>query len=894
MSLLVSDIFGLRSNEDVSAQMALETPQIMIRWRYEDLYPDVDLISIRRSLWRFPESLSEGDAILDEVPTSQVNKRTSYSDTTVEPYKVYYYTTFFTCKGPFSMGLDVDPDARRLGILRGAWLQHFGGILDKCWVIAREEGGNPYIWLYDFNKNLVEERIDLSQIIAEREERVVSIIRYSAGPPRDFELVTDRRWISLQLDPAADEALPSDIVGETNFLGILTPGFTVRGATRAGTYITVLDTDNREIKWLTTGGSVLATTDISGLSLDGELFGLSYNASGGARFLLGSGKVIYGFYSSNLTPTNDDIKFLYPVRQTINCDFHYDNLSNKLILPNDDLDVLQRYSYTSDLVPVSQIEEAQLPGINPSGSGTVALWKLGEESGDAVDYSGKGYDGTINGSPTRAVEGKFGNAIQFTSSADYIDISVFASDFDPDDGIVKFWYKAPYEGFVVSSTHYKLFKIRVDASNELSLRYYPNGNLMAYMLRGGTTTIVSATMPNSFDDGGYHAFEVRWIGGSGGTLYLYYDGVLLNSGAMSGTWSGSPSDSVIGGTGGLSLIGFYDDFMIGVGVFSTFTRYQVVTDGYRSHALSGRDYDEPGQHWRDMLRYEFGEFILRNDFRVIALPQDKELFDNEVLFRQATDDMTLGELSRLARLFGLFLDRNVDRQKFFLNHLTARSCEYEFIDDLGELINAGDMDPDWNVEVQRRHLEVMYYAFQRSGTLDAFARLVRHLGFRMLLPDDLYSLIQVYRRYFDSVVNPLRPDVPFDTSFFDSYASDIPFLTVYFKFFQENYSSSVGSTSVPATRELNDAGASFLSDAEPGSFILINDQDSTGDNGQYLVDSVTSDTKLVVDRDWPTGSLSSLSYRLHWRIPPPDPYNDQILTRLNLIKARWQELEVIL
>lgn len=885
MTSLISDTYGLRPNEPISAEMGLETPQAVVRWRYEDTLPEIDLISLRRSLFRFPESLSEGTALLDEAPTSQATLRDSLSDTTVEPFKVYYYSLFFTHKGPFSMDLNFSDDIQRLGILRGVSTQNG---TDQQWVLAREEGGDPFLWLYNSTKELVVEKIDLSSIIVEANERVVSIVEYTESlPSRSFRIATDRRYLEFTIDESAEEVVSADVTAEFEFLGVLSPGFEVRGGTHVGSDLAILDIANEEVVTLDTSGSIVRTADISGLDLIGSFRGLGYD-SANSRILLGAGKVIYSFDETDLIWTNSDIETIHPVRQNINTDFFYNESFGTLLLPDDNLDVLERYVF-ADFSGQTQCEEPSVPS-----PGIEGLWRFEETSGTPADSSGNGFSSSLIGTPVQGVEGKFGNAIQFDELTDGVSLFGAFGAVDVDDGYVKFWYKAPYEGFAVS-TSARFFSIAVDASNFILFDLLPGGFLAAVIFRSGTETSVIVAQPASFDDGLYHCYEVRWTGGTGGTLELFIDGASQGTDTIADVWVGAVAFFTVGGSGGDSVLGSFDDFTLGAGAFSSFSRYQLVTRGSRAWALSGRDYSAQAQHWRDALRLEFDEYILRNDFRKIVLPQNKSLPDEEIIFRDTAENLELGELSRLARMFGLFLDRNTDRRKFFMNHLTPRVAEFEFLDELGELINASDMDPDWNVEVRRRFLEVMYYAYQRGGTLESFKQLTRHLGFRLLCPDDVVgTLVSVARRFFDSVPDPDRPDVPFDTSFFDSFQDDVQFVTVLLKFYREVFRSEEGSTSIPASRLFTDLTADFSTDAEVGSLIIINDQDDPEDNDQYLIVAVNSSTEVEVDRDWPVGSLSSLQYRLHWRVPPADPFNDAILARLNAIKARWQLLEVTL
>lgn len=67
-----------------------------------------------------------------------------------------------------------------------------------------------------------------------------------------------------------------------------------------------------------------------------------------------------------------------------------------------------------------------------------------------------------------------------------------------------------------------------------------------------------------------------------------------------------------------------------------------------------------------------------------------------------------------------------------------------------------------------------------------------------------------------------------------------------------------GATSIPATRELTSAGSSFVT-----AGVLVGDileiHEGGADDGFYVI-TVVAATTLTVDRDWPTGSLSSLDF----------------------------------
>lgn len=78
-----------------------------------------------------------------------------------------------------------------------------------------------------------------------------------------------------------------------------------------------------------------------------------------------------------------------------------------------------------------------------------------------------------------------------------------------------------------------------------------------------------------------------------------------------------------------------------------------------------------------------------------------------------------------------------------------------------------------------------------------------------------------------------------------------------------------GATSVPALREFTSAGAAFSGNrgcaVRSGDILSIEDDSGSDpeDNGLYLVESIPTATKLVVNRDFPVGSLTGLTYKVY-------------------------------
>jgi hypothetical protein len=74
---------------------------------------------------------------------------------------------------------------------------------------------------------------------------------------------------------------------------------------------------------------------------------------------------------------------------------------------------------------------------------------------------------------------------------------------------------------------------------------------------------------------------------------------------------------------------------------------------------------------------------------------------------------------------------------------------------------------------------------------------------------------------------------------------------------------ATGVTSVPETREFTVTGAKFLSNVTAGDLLEIVDVSSDDDDGVYEIVTVDSDTTVTVDRDWPVGSLTALTFTIY-------------------------------
>lgn len=72
-----------------------------------------------------------------------------------------------------------------------------------------------------------------------------------------------------------------------------------------------------------------------------------------------------------------------------------------------------------------------------------------------------------------------------------------------------------------------------------------------------------------------------------------------------------------------------------------------------------------------------------------------------------------------------------------------------------------------------------------------------------------------------------------------------------------------GATSTSSGRQFTSAGRFFTTNVRVGDLLDIGDANSPGDNGVYLITKVVSNTVLEIDRDWPLGDLTALTYAIY-------------------------------
>ena len=152
-----------------------------------------------------------------------------------------------------------------------------------------------------------------------------------------------------------------------------------------------------------------------------------------------------------------------------------------------------------------------------SAPGPVGYWNMDDATGTtAKDLSGNGNNGTLTNGPTWLTDGKFGGAVKFDGSNDYVGVSSssafqFAGDFS-----IGFWAKG------TKNTRNHAFSIGSFAnSDNLDFDFNDSYGIWVYWNGGGTNRIRIGTVGQYTDNIWRHYTLKR----SGSTVSLYINGV---------------------------------------------------------------------------------------------------------------------------------------------------------------------------------------------------------------------------------------------------------------------------------------------------------------------------------------------------------------------------------
>jgi len=176
-------------------------------------------------------------------------------------------------------------------------------------------------------------------------------------------------------------------------------------------------------------------------------------------------------------------------------------------------------------------------------SNYMAVWHLGESSGDAIDSTSNNHDGTFVGSLPDAKPGKIGYAQDFDNSGDYITADSVASEISTNGA----WsYYAWFNSSATSGdTHVdQLISYHQNTSNILRIAIPPTNYILFYD-DDTNSPDQDIGFGENYADGQWHQMVATRESGSGNkTLYVYIDGSQEATGSANPTLSNANQFSI--------------------------------------------------------------------------------------------------------------------------------------------------------------------------------------------------------------------------------------------------------------------------------------------------------------------------------------------------------------
>ncbi|MBU1988535.1 MAG: hypothetical protein KKD94_03585, partial [Nanoarchaeota archaeon] len=217
-------------------------------------------------------------------------------------------------------------------------------------------------------------------------------------------------------------------------------------------------------------------------------------------------------------------------------------------------------TYNSDAinVGVDVSDDSQIYSFINFDSSLVSFWKMNDSSGNVLDYSGNGYDGSVTGA-SYGVNGKFGNAMSFDGSGDYIIFGNINSFERTDEFSYSFWINTD------STTSYITIMSKTPYGSWQGMELFiVNSKLKLYLIGAAEQIEVSSTA--TVNTGTWRHVVIVCDGSSSASgVDIYVDGVEGSSG--SGTLSSSIVNSnnfqISGRAGNYNCFdGLIDEFLV--------------------------------------------------------------------------------------------------------------------------------------------------------------------------------------------------------------------------------------------------------------------------------------------------------------------------------------------
>lgn len=974
----------------IEARTALETPQIVTSWVFNtDLRvpfsaggPDGlgipwawDNLYLRKSLYNFPQAVTDGDAVFTEAYSSSPSA--SRADTALQAMKNYNYSLLFRYTEPPSSLIINEQDIDRLGTQIDSLFPADGFVGDltkpgtgyffdlvvgsptgsvtggfptitvsgfdlfvnhiqagnifritsgvnvgyyrilsvdsatqltlttnvstsdgsfsfavfthhkKFWIAGLDFRKKPTLWRWDATTKLVDRKIGLSDLL-DLDETVVSIayVQELAGVWY-FCIITQKRYLRFEYDPLAvgTDDMTEVVIDRQWTFDALVPGFQVVGgfvdpaSFDVSVNVWLLDKESSSIVVLSeTDGTYVRTYDLL-LPDASNLVGM-FPVYGYWRVMIGSGNVVLDLDVSGSTPFGPTtILNASPLKR---------NIAAGSCLVYRTPGVMTTYDHALADEPEGKLTEYQRDGAffylwQPfvCDQETIARYHLDEASGDPQDSSLNANHG-VNTGMSPAATGKFYRGFRATGLGQCISIASIGASFDTTQGAVSLWFAA--SSATTWGVARTLFLVKASANNYFKISC-SGGNLEFQITRGGTSNLISAAHPSP--DTAFHCYTLIW---TASWMSAFVDGVSFGSRSLAGVWTGAITVATIGDepASSATALGIYDEVIVSKSASAAMaTQQQAYTLPNEAWAHSGRSYtdtyedDDPlGFFYRDELfteKFLGGEYLSRNDYDKSKLhPPDKITEDGEMIFRGPTPLPVLGDLGRLSRLVGLFIDRVADSRTALLDFFDTYVVDVEFVTQLADQLGVSGLDKNWNLDKKRRYARLMSPIMKRGGTARSYPDLARLLGF-MTIGDHLTARRRWDSVYFNAVFDSRVQAIPLDTmGSMDTFDPSFPLALLRWRFYTPSTKATAGVSS--STQLLTDVSATFRTTAQVGDLIVVFAQTGYNTTTYHIVDQVRSDTVLHVTPNFPIVA-SGVTYKNYWEVPMPDPLSDFLLER---------------
>jgi hypothetical protein len=894
------------------AATALETPQVHLTWELAADQATWTTASLRRLLGHTPESEVDGVEVMSLTPSTLGS---GYGDTSVNAAERYYYGLWLRELMRPSVPVTSVHNLRRFG---RSIVGCYPGAGTLVWVLAVTDTGSTMLYSYDTADDLAYAVYDVTQSVNEPAKALGFVGSWQGATI--VAMVTADRYLEIELSSL--DVLLEWPTGNVDPVGLT---WEMAGASRDS--IALLDLSTTAIVRLDSAGDEVSTVDLTSTSVasGAALRGLAWYESETA-WGVGHGSRVVWVDAGVASPEDADIAFASVL----------DRVPEGLTFVTPTL-----YTTTDDrclvrsTVPLTSLVRAEPNWVEPYevDLDTLLLMHCATGSEDRDSVAGAPIDDL---SAAVAAVGRFGSGLTLAQGS-YADFRTALAGWDAETGTVECWF-ARGDGLTSPAAPVYLWQIWGDADNLLEVTLETDGALQLKVRFNATEVLVAGGQAPP--DVSFHHYGVHWDR-IAGTLSLLVDGNVVGSASSGGWgWAGTVNRGWVGTSEPLdgtpanrpTWLGTLDEVRVSDEDRAVMTPlYEWVLAGEAS-AYSGSSY-ESGFHYRDGAagRYLPEHVLLRDQSTELRLTGDTALPDGEVIHREspAARDLDLTQNERLWALLGALLDRLDDRAREsfrILSRAYGRAFAHgnlldeplkgssseilQEVDLLGQSISptlgkvsayahpevgasafrVSDVRSRGLVHSRTRGeiLENLLFLIQRKGSLGAFQRIALILGFAAQIEEHLP------RRQWDSSRDPARDTVPLDSVYwgFDSGHESSPLAKVVVRIFRmrdpQLSSDGLGSTSVPATRRFTVVGAGFDSTHE-GSLLRIYEATS-GDNGEYRILTVEGPDSVLVDSDWPIGSIGGHDFDIYRRVPDVDPIAKALRGHMIRLKSWVTEL----